>query len=332
MARWFWQYLAAASPSSRLKVFFLRLSGARIGSHVRIRRGSYVFADDITIGDGVILEPDVHIVCSKLEMGVEAKIDSETVVYGGGALTMADGAYIGPRAWINPEATVRLGRNTGVGPGSSVFTHGVWLPYVAGFPRRFADVTLGDGVWVPGNVTILPGVTIGDGAMVGAGAVVTKDVEPEAFVAGVPAKAAGKVADFLAPQDRGSRDARAREMLDAFPDFATDQGWRIQRNVPPFLYVFGKRGPRTGVLYVRDVATLETSTTVERTRGRARRVIVVFLDGFDADARARLRGLDGVDWFDLAASSARRSWDRDTVAFRRYLASHWGMRFALTEG
>jgi acetyltransferase-like isoleucine patch superfamily enzyme len=35
---------------------------------------------------------------------------------------------------------------------------------------------------------ILPGVTIGRGAIVGAGAVVTSDVEPDAVVAGVPAR------------------------------------------------------------------------------------------------------------------------------------------------
>ena len=38
---------------------------------------------------------------------------------------------------------------------------------------------------------ILPGVTIKKGAVVGAGAVVTKDVETDAIVGGVPAKQIG---------------------------------------------------------------------------------------------------------------------------------------------
>ena len=51
-----------------------------------------------------------------------------------------------------------------------------------------APIVLGRNVWVGSNATILPGVTIGDNAVVGAGAVVTKDVEANTIVGGVPAK------------------------------------------------------------------------------------------------------------------------------------------------
>lgn len=49
-------------------------------------------------------------------------------------------------------------------------------------------VTIGNDVWVGGNVTILPGVTIGNNVVVAAGAVVTKDVPDNCVVGGVPAK------------------------------------------------------------------------------------------------------------------------------------------------
>ena len=51
-----------------------------------------------------------------------------------------------------------------------------------------SKVEIGNDVWIGSNVTITPGVTIGDNAIVGAGAVVTKDVEKNTVVAGVPAK------------------------------------------------------------------------------------------------------------------------------------------------
>ena len=49
-------------------------------------------------------------------------------------------------------------------------------------------VHIGKRAWIGAGATILPGVTIGDNAVVGAGSVVTKDVEPNTMVAGVPAK------------------------------------------------------------------------------------------------------------------------------------------------
>lgn len=50
-----------------------------------------------------------------------------------------------------------------------------------------APIVLGKNVWIGSNATILLGVTIGDNAVVGAGAVVTKDVEANTVVGGVPA-------------------------------------------------------------------------------------------------------------------------------------------------
>lgn len=51
-----------------------------------------------------------------------------------------------------------------------------------------APVIIGENVWIGANVTVVPGVTIGKNAIIAAGAVVTKDVDSNTVVGGVPAK------------------------------------------------------------------------------------------------------------------------------------------------
>ncbi|HTW93391.1 MAG TPA: acyltransferase [Tepidisphaeraceae bacterium] len=58
-------------------------------------------------------------------------------------------------------------------------------------PMKTAPVRIGKDVWIGAHVCVLKGVTIGDGAVVAAGAVVTREVPPNAKVAGVPARPMG---------------------------------------------------------------------------------------------------------------------------------------------
>lgn len=50
------------------------------------------------------------------------------------------------------------------------------------------EIRICRNAWIGARANIMPGVTIGEGAIVASGAVVTKDVEPFAVVAGMPAK------------------------------------------------------------------------------------------------------------------------------------------------
>ncbi len=76
-----------------------------------------------------------------------------------------------------------------IGPNVNIITSG--HPLEPAQRRAYIEakpIVIEKNVWIATGATILGGVTIGENSVVGAGAVVTKDVPPNSFVAGVPAK------------------------------------------------------------------------------------------------------------------------------------------------
>ena len=49
-------------------------------------------------------------------------------------------------------------------------------------------ITVGDNVWLGGEVIVCPGVSIGENTVVGAGAVVVKDLPSNVIAVGNPAR------------------------------------------------------------------------------------------------------------------------------------------------
>lgn len=64
-------------------------------------------------------------------------------------------------------------------------------------------IHIGADCWIGARATILPGVRIGRGVTVAAGAVVTKDVEDQVLVGGVPARVIRKLGEGAARDDSG---------------------------------------------------------------------------------------------------------------------------------
>jgi chloramphenicol O-acetyltransferase type B len=102
--------------------------------------------------------------------------------------------FIGPQAFISADGVrIDIGNDTIVGPGLYLIAgdHEFSMPGIAfaDSPRgRNEPIRIGRNVWIGARVVILKGVTIGDGAVIAAGAVVIRDVEPYAIVAGNPAR------------------------------------------------------------------------------------------------------------------------------------------------
>lgn len=87
-------------------------------------------------------------------------------------------------------AKVLIGNHAFIGPNVSLFTAGHPIhkelrdqEYEYAFP-----ITIGNSVWIGGNVVINPGITIGDNVVIGSGSVVTKDIPSNSFAVGNPCK------------------------------------------------------------------------------------------------------------------------------------------------
>lgn len=87
-------------------------------------------------------------------------------------------------------AKVTIGENVMFAPNVSIYTAGHPIHpesrnsgYEYGIP-----VTIGDNVWVGGNVVITPGVKIGNNVVIGAGSVVTKDIPDNVIAVGNPCR------------------------------------------------------------------------------------------------------------------------------------------------
>ncbi len=97
---------------------------------------------------------------------------------------------------------VTIGDNVMIGPNTLITTVGHPLSPM-GRRKHMAyakPVTIGNDVWIGGNVTILPGVTIGNNVVIAAGAVVNKDIPDNCVAAGVPAKVIKEIEDDTVPE------------------------------------------------------------------------------------------------------------------------------------
>ncbi len=136
-------------PSSRLRVFLLRLFGA-------------------TVGNGVV-------------------IHSEVVVKYPWHLRVGDHCWIGERAWIDCLTTVQLASNVCVSQGVYLCTgnHDWGDP---AFGLRVQPIHLMDESWAGAQSVLLPGSGLGRGAVLAAGGVLAGNVPEYQIFQGNPAR------------------------------------------------------------------------------------------------------------------------------------------------
>lgn len=132
----------------------------------------------LTLGSNVTFAPNVSFRnAERIAVGAGSHIGEYSTIWAGnstGRITLGKKCLLAPRVTITAS-------NYGIVQGTPVMDQ----------PKIERDIVIGDDVWLGINTVVVAGVTIGDGAIVAAGAVVTKDVPPQAIVAGVPAKVIG---------------------------------------------------------------------------------------------------------------------------------------------
>ena len=124
------------------------------------------------------------------EIGKHVVFHFRTEVRGLHRLKIGDGTIIGDNALLAAQRGLTIGKNVNLSSNVSIYSgsHDHRDPYFKSTPATTRPINISDRVWIGSNAIILTGVNIGEGAVVCAGAVVTKDVEPYAVVAGIPAK------------------------------------------------------------------------------------------------------------------------------------------------
>lgn len=87
-------------------------------------------------------------------------------------------------------AKVKFGSNVLIGPNCGFYTaqHPIDAKERNTFLEYAKPITVGNNVWIGGNVCVVAGVTIGDNVVIGAGSTVVKDIPSNCVAVGNPCK------------------------------------------------------------------------------------------------------------------------------------------------
>jgi len=161
-----------------LRIFFFRIFfDFKVGKGTDIKDMFYVNTDygPIRIGDNCRI--NAYSIAGPVEIGDNTLINHMSDISGReGKVVIGSNVLIAPRVSI--IATMHNFKDKDV----LVRDQGV----------RYADVVIGDDVWIGSGAIIMPGVKIEKGAVIGANAVVTKDIPEYCVAIGIPAKIVGK--------------------------------------------------------------------------------------------------------------------------------------------
>jgi acetyltransferase-like isoleucine patch superfamily enzyme len=164
------------------------------------------------LGEGVYVAPSAAVFCDRLALGDRSYVAAGA--YLTGELVIGADCSVNPYAVVRGE--VRLGDGVRIGAHSSIlgFNHFMATDRPIHQQGVFSKgIVVGDDVWIGSSATILDGVRVGSHVVIAAGAIVTKDVEDWAVVAGNPARQLRSRRPDEAPGDALGAEALDDEVL-----------------------------------------------------------------------------------------------------------------------
>ena len=123
-----------------------------------------------------LIEPNFY--CDygyNIEIGENFYSNHNLVILDAGKVTFGDNVFIGPNCGFYAAGHPLDARQRNKG-----------IEYAK-------PISVGNDVWIGGNVTVLPGVNIGSNVVIGAGSVVTKDIPSNVVAVGNPCKILKKI-------------------------------------------------------------------------------------------------------------------------------------------
>jgi len=237
---------------SFLKRIIYRFKGYEIGKNVSFGFGSVLIGNDVKVGDNStfgflsVVRGNIINIKRYVSIGALTIVDTEKIIIGedsriknlvivGGLKTPESMLKIGKRviimeySFINPTKPIEIGDDSGIGGHCLLFTHGSWLSQLDGFPVKFAPITLGEKVWLPWRVFIMPGVEIGNEVVIGANSLITKSLPSNVLAAGSPAKII--VDNYPKPITNKTRKIFIDNILDDFIDYLIYNGFIAETKI-----------------------------------------------------------------------------------------------------
>jgi hypothetical protein len=198
-----------------------------------------------------------------------------------------------------------------------IFTHGVWLNALDGYPVTYEPVTLGKSVWLPWRVFVMPGTTIGDGTVIGANSLVSGNIPPGSLAVGSPAKVIRSAPDFPRRLSDEQRVALVAQMMAEFDQFVRYHRGAITEEPPFRVYRVGGKSGR--LLWLRGAAVPPDDVL---RRGDC----ILAENALPEAVRAQLRAR-GAHWLNLGSKTRSRDGSPLTEELALYLG-RYGIRLA----